>query len=175
MKTVIPGVAVVAAQGVSPGGANSEACVEVDDVRVTFLEAAKTKGERGKVYVMLGANALDLALEPFIGGYRDFVASLKQQYPKAVIYIQSMLPVTEGVNKTYPNKNINNERITEYNAAIREMAKETGVFYLDVSQCMENERGFLPENASPFDGMHLNPEYYMKWFDYLRAHTITNK
>jgi lysophospholipase L1-like esterase len=175
MKTTIPNVAVIAAQGVSPEGANTAAVIEVEDTRVTFLEAAKTKGERGKVYVMLGANALDLALEPFIEGYRDFIAALKAQYPAAQIYIQSMLPVTRGVGATYPNPNINNKRISEYNDAIRELALASNVHYVDVSQCMEDAEGYLPDNASPFDGMHLTPEYYIKWFDYLRSHAAIIK
>jgi lysophospholipase L1-like esterase len=170
MKTPIPDVAVIAAQGVSPEGANSAAVIDSGGTRVTFLEAAKAKGERGKVYVMLGANALDLALEPFIDGYRDFIAALKGQYPAAQIYIQSMLPVTRNVSATYPNPNINNTRISEYNDAIRELALESNVHFVDVAQCMEDAEGYLPDEGSPFDGMHLTPEYYIKWFDYLRSH-----
>jgi lysophospholipase L1-like esterase len=175
MKTTIPNVAVIAAQGVSPEGANSAAVIEVEGSRVTFLEAAKTKGERGKVYVMLGANALDLALEPVINRYRAFISALKAQYPAAQIYIQSMLPVTRNVSATYPNPNINNKRISEYNDAIRALALESNVHYVDVAQCMEDAEGYLPNAASPFDGMHLTPEYYIKWFDYLRSHAAIIK
>ncbi len=171
MKATIPGVEVVAAQGVSPEGANSAAVIKSGDIRLTFLEAAAQAGTRAKVYVMLGANAIDLPQEPFINGYRDFVKNLKATYPEAYIYVQSMLPVTRNVRQNYKSKNINNRRITEYNAAIREMAISEGVLYVDVSQCMEDAEGFLPDEASPFDGMHLTPEYYVKWFDYLRSHT----
>ncbi len=39
-------------------------------------------------------------------------------------------------------------RISEYNDAIRKMAMEEGVFYLDVSQGMEDAQGYLPDEAS---------------------------
>lgn len=175
MKTMVPDIAVVAAQGVSPEGANTSKCIDVNGTRVTMLEAAKTKGERKKVYIMLGANALDLEETGFMKGYTTFVQSVKAMYPEAQIYVQSMLPVTASVNKTYTSKNINNERISAYNDSIRKMALEQGVYYVDAAQCMVDENGMLPIEASPYDGMHLTPEYYVKWFDYLRAHTVSAK
>lgn len=171
MKTVVPDAEVIAYQGVSPGGAATAKCIEVDGVEMTMLEAAKLKGERKKIYIMLGANALDANDEAFMSGYRAFVEEVKNQYPEAAIYIQSMLPVTATVNQVYKSPSINNERIAALNAEIRDMAVSMGVYYVDVAQCMVDKDGFLPTEASPVDGMHLNPEYYYKWFDYLREHT----
>lgn len=175
MQTMVKGAAVIAAQGVSPGAALTSQCINTDSGRVTMLEAAKTKGERNKIYIMLGANALDYDEDPFIKGYTEFIKAVKAEYPDAVIYVQSMLPVTADVNKTYPSKNINNERISAYNAAICKMALEQGANYVDVAQGIADKNGMLPSEASPLDGMHLTSEYYMKWFDYLRNHTVSPK
>lgn len=172
MQTMIPDPAVIAAQGVSPGGALTSQCINSGGSRVTMLQAAKEKGERSKIYIMLGANALDLDEDSFIGGYIDFIKAVKTEYPEAAIYVQSMMPVTANVNRTYPSKNINNERITAYNAAICKMAQEQGAYYVDVAQAVVDKDGMLPADASPLDGMHLTPEYYIKWFDYLRNHTV---
>lgn len=172
MKTSVPNAEVIAYQGVSPTRASTMECIEVDGVKMTMLDAAKSKGERKKVYIMLGANSLDTDEETFMEGYQTFVKEVKEQYPGAVIYIQSILPVTATVNDIYESPNINNERISGFNAAILDLAKSLGVYYVDVAQCMVDEGGFLPNEASPVDGMHLNPEYYYKWFDYLRAHTV---
>lgn len=171
MKTLVPNAAVIAMTGVSPHTVSTSQCIELDGTRVTMLEAAAAKGERRKVYIMLGANALDLDEASFISGYKTFVQSVQQMYPDAVVYIQSMLPVTRAVNNVYKSPNVNNGLITQYNNSIRLMAKELGVYYLDVAQCMADADGYLPAEASPFDGMHLTPEYYIKWFDYLRTHT----
>lgn len=175
MKTMVPDTAVIAQNGVSPGTALTSQCIDVNGTRVTMPEAAKTKGERTKVYIMLGSNALDLDKDSFMKGYQEFLTAIKEMYPESTIYVQSMLPVTSSVNNTYPSKNINNTRISEYNDAIRLMALNQGVNYVDVSQCMVNADGMLPTEASPLDGMHLIPEYYIKWFDYLRTHTVPGK
>lgn len=175
MQTMVKGAAVIASQGVSPGGALTSQCINTDSGRVTMLEAAKGKGERQKVYIMLGANALDYDEATFIKGYTEFLQAVKAEYPDAVIYVQSMLPVTANVNNVYPSENINNERISGYNASICKMAIEQGVNYVDVAQGIVDENGMLPNEASPLDGMHLTSEYYMKWFDYLRNHTVNPK
>jgi len=51
--------------------------------------------------------------------------------------------------------------------------KEKQVYYLNVAECMKDENGMLPDAASPADGMHFGPEYYNKWFDYLKQHTVS--
>lgn len=175
MQTLVPNAAVIAAQGVSPGGALTSQCINLDGSRVTMLEAAKSKGERKKIYIMLGANALDYDENTVITGYASFLQAAKLQFPDAVIYVQSILPVTAGVNKVYPDERINNNRITEYNTAIRALARSEGVNYVDVAQAVVGADGMLPDEASPLDGMHLTPEYYIKWFDYLRCHTVAPK
>ena len=37
---------------------------------------------------------------------------------------------------------------------------------------MKDENGMLPDEASPADGMHFGPDYYTKWFEYLKTHTV---
>lgn len=175
MQTTVPNAAVIAKQGVSTVGVNSPLQLVKDGPSATFLQFAKEKGERKKVYVMLGANGLDLEEKAFIDGYRIFVKSLKEAYPDAVIYIQSMLPVTANVNNVYKSANINNQRIAQYNEGILAMAREQGVYYVDVAQCMVSKGGLLPTEASPNDGMHLTPEYYVKWFEYLMSHTVSTE
>lgn len=172
MKTAVPNAAVIAMSGINPDSINSSECIEVDGVRVTMLEAAKTKGVRGKIYIMLGANGLEMQQTAFIDGYRTFIKSVKEQFPGAVIYIQSILPVTSEVGRTYEQPEVNNSRIEQFNAEILALSKELRVNYVDVAQAVVNEDGFLPLEASPLDGMHLTPEYYIKWFDYLRSHTV---
>lgn len=172
MKTVVPNAAIIAMTGVNPDSVNTSECIEVDDERVTMLEAAKKTGDRKKIYIMLGANGLDLDIDASVSGYKTFVKSVREQFPGAVVYVQSILPVTREVNKIYDKPEINNTRITEYNEALLFMCKELKVNYVDVAQAMEDEEGYLPTEASPLDGMHLTPEYYIKWFDYLRCHTV---
>lgn len=163
---------VIAMTGINTDSVNTKKCIDIGaEERVTFLEAARQYGNRKKVYIMLGGNGLDLELESYIGGYKVFIDSVKEQYPDAVIYLQSITPVVSGyVNEIVPE--IDNDLINERNQAIMELAKRENIYYLDVASALKNEQGALPDAASPTDGMHFTPEYYHKWFDYLKRHTV---
>ena len=166
---VMKNAAVVAYTGINTQNINTKQAIETPGGPATMLEAAKQYGEKSKVYIMLGANGLDFDKPTFIDGYRTFVASVKAQYPGAAVYLQSMTPVTRECYKNYPS--VNNEKVEDYNVAIMQLANEMGVYYVDVAQALMDENGELPMDASP-DGMHMMPEYYNKWFDYLKTHTV---
>lgn len=172
---VADNAAVVAASGITPENINHYACIDTgEDEKITVLEAAREYGERGKVYIMLGGNGLNLDKETFVEGYSIFVDAVKEQYPEALIYLQSMTPVVKDYENEL-NPNLNNETIDEFNLEILALAKRKGVYYLDVASAFKDEDGNLPEEASPVDGLHFTPEYYAKWFEYLRTHAITTE
>lgn len=129
-----------------------------------------TKGGFKKVYIMLGANEylVDTYQSQFIEKYGKLIDTVKQYSPEAIIYVQSVLPVTaKGESKTHL-KNIN---IRKYNEALLSLAEEKHVYYLDVAQVMTDENGYLIEGSST-DGVHLNKPYYEKWLEYLKCHAI---
>lgn len=164
--------AVVAMPGINTNNVNNKKVIDIgEEERVTFLEAAKTYGPRKKVYIMLGGNGLSYEKEVFIGGYKKFLDSVKALYPDAIIYLQSMTPVTaDYVNDFDPD--FSNEKLDAYNLEILALAKREKVYYLDVSSALKDESGALPKEASPLDGLHFSPEYYNKWFEYLKTHTV---
>lgn len=166
--------AVVAMTGINPDNINYKEVIDADDGsdrRLTVLDAAKAHGARKKVYIMLGGNGIGYDIKTFITGYRTFLTSVKAQYPDAVIYLQSMTPVVaDYVNEFDPT--MNNEKIDTYNLEICKLAQEEGVYYLDVASAFKDETGALPKEASPVDGLHFTPEYYAKWFAYLKKHTV---
>ena len=63
-------------------------------------------------------------------------------------------------------------KIDDYNAAILSMTKDKQVYYVNVAEAFKDDTGALPDDASPKDGMHFGAEYYQKWFDYLKTHTV---
>ncbi|MEG0853763.1 MAG: GDSL-type esterase/lipase family protein [Angelakisella sp.] len=140
--------------------------------KITIIDAAKAESP-GKIYVMMGANSMLADKETFIKGYGRLVDTLSQMHPDAIIYVQSILPVTETYAKNRPD--FNNKKIDEYNAALEQMAAEKQMYYLDVAEDFKNEQGALPTEASPKDGMHFSADWYRKWFDYLRNHTVPAK
>lgn len=137
--------------------------------RIT-VQAALDKMQPGKIYLLLGTNALGYDKESFKAAYSRVVSALKSAHPGSILYVQSMLPVTSNVQEKYPS--VSNEKIVEYNAYIKEVCQEVGgVWYVNVHEALVDENGELPLEASPNDGIHFGRVYYEKWFEYLKSHT----
>lgn len=165
---IMENTTVLASTGLNLGTAYTSPVVEQEDgTKIPVMEALKQK-EYAKVYIMLGGNEVrDEDEATFISRYTQLLEDMKAQQPNAIIYVQSILPVTKN-----NNYQMDNTRIDQFNQALKELCQEQEVYYLDVASCMKNEEGALPDEASPADGMHFGPEYYQKWFTYLRSHTV---
>lgn len=139
-----------------------------------MIDAMKDYPDVKKIYVMLGSNGIAwIDQTNFIKYYKEFLTEVIAQHPDAIIYVQSMFPVTASKEKA--DENFANAKINEYNKAIADMAQEMGCYYLNVADALKDEKGCLPEDASPSDGMHFGPQSYQKWFDYLKEHTVETK
>ena len=136
---------------------------------VTVADALRTESY-GKVYFMLGINELGWPSEQsFAEYYGRMVDIVRETHPDAVIYVQSILPVSaakDASNSTYTNANV-----VRFQKAIAQMCVAKGVNYLNVAEAVQDESGCLPSGSTP-DGVHLNPDYYRLWADYLRTHTV---
>ena len=140
-----------------------------DGEKITVMEALKNTSFN-KVYIMLGINETGWQSSYFfIQKYGEIIDEIKKINPDAVIYVESILPVSEKVSMNHSY--IKKAKIDEYNNLIKEMVKEKGVYYLDVSSAVANEAGYLPEDAAT-DGIHLNKKYCDKWLQYLKTHYI---
>ena len=144
-----------------------EVVEQPDGTKISVIDALKLEENVNKIYILMGPNSIGYNKETFISKYGLIVDSVKQIHPDAIIYVQSMLPVT-----TTNNYKLDNAVIDEYNLALIDMAEEKEVFYLDVNSALKGPDGALPTEASPADGMHFNATYYQKWFDYLKTHTV---
>lgn len=179
LQNVLSDVPVIAEKGIGPHNALTREIFPVDGVDKTMLEAAKaaenTRGEFGKIYILLGGNTLGIDKDYFLTSYKEFLQSVKDQFPNATIYVQSMTPVTATVTNTYPNLGTGdiNAKINEYNLGLMQLSSEVGVNYLDIASVFVDSEGRLPNEASPSDGMHFGPDYYFKWYEYLKNHTAS--
>lgn len=169
MYGVMSNTSVLAGTGINLSSVYTEPVVKTEDgERITIMDGLKQK-QYEKVYVMLGGNEVrDQQKETFIKRYSAFIDDIKTLQPDALIYVQSILPVT-----AQNNYQMDNSRIDTFNEALAELCKEKEVYYLNVAECMKDESGMLPDAASPADGMHFGPDYYNKWFEYLKTHVIT--
>lgn len=127
-----------------------------------------------RVFLIFGENELGWPnTQAFCDGYSDIIDTVRTYQPEAVVYIQSILPVSAEVSAENID-NTNNEQIIKFNDMLKTLAKEKGAVYLDVASIMTDADGNLPENAAT-DGIHPGSEYYNKWADYLKTHAILEK
>lgn len=163
---LLPEEQVLADTGINPQTILSRECISQNGVDKTVLDAAASL-EPGKIYIMLGANGVAfLNFEDIVGWYGELIDGLKAEHPDAEIYVQSVLPVT----REKEDETLNNDRITELNGLLQEMAAEKEVYYLSVNEAIADEKGFLPTELSA-DGMHFGTTVYEEWLDYLLCHT----
>lgn len=143
-----------------------------DNTKITVMEAIE-KAEFSKIYIMLGINETGwVSTDMFIEDYEKIIDAVKESHPDALIYIQSILPVTAKLSSTHSY--VKNPKINEYNTRIAKMAQEKQVYYINVAESVMNEDGCLFDDAA-VDGIHLKKQYSDMWVEYLRTHTIEKK
>ncbi len=136
----------------------------------TALQAVRNYSPK-VIYVMLGMNGINwMDTDYMVEQYGIFIDMLKEAVPGAYIVIQEMLPVTRGKEANDPLFAIS--RIYAYNTKLFNMCQEKGAFYLETSAALRDSEGYLPTEASPYDGIHITAQYYNMWYDYLKTHAI---
>ena len=168
---VMPNATVVASTGINPNTIMTTPDIELaDGSSVTILQAMSAYHPK-KIYIMLGSNGVEfIGKETMMELYGEFIDAVKTQHPDSIIYLQSILPVTQAKEAASPE--LSNDKIDEYNAAIMELAGEKEAYYLNVAESFKDETGALPDEASPNDGMHFGVSHYEIWMDYLKCHAV---
>lgn len=155
--------------GLSVSRAFSDVCVSMDGLGLTVAEALR-RADYGKVYIMLGLNELGWPdEEAFADEYGRIIDLVQETHPDAVIYVQSILPVSRA--KDASGNIYTNANVLRLQRALCRMCYDKGAHYLNVAEALQDSEGFLPSGLTP-DGVHLSPEACGAWVDYLRTHTL---
>lgn len=138
----------------------------------TAVDAAAEQNP-GKIYLMFGTNGVNFTTDytEMIEDYTIMVQHIRQKCPDAIIYIQSIPPVTEGY-ATYVQTKMTPDHIQEYNSLLLKMAEENQCYFLDTYSVLCTESGYLPQKFTSDSGLHINNDAYDVMFDYIRRHTI---
>lgn len=146
----------------------SDEIVNKNGKLVSIMEALKST-PFSKVYIMLGINEMGWVYSDlFIDKYEKIISEIQKINPDAIIYVQSILPVSQKVSETHSY--INNKKVLEYNQLLQKMSERKNICYLNVFETMADANGSLPEEAA-YDGIHLKKDYCEKWQEYLLTHT----
>lgn len=125
---------------------------------------------RGKVYLMLGINSISGGVDKATADLVQLVALIQKAAPDTVILIQSVTPMMKDSPRT--DEALNNDTIRAYDLALADICREKGWYYIDISQALADEEGFLRTDYSGDKamGIHLNFKGTEAWADYLLTH-----
>lgn len=133
--------------------------------RDTKLEDAVAESGVSQIFFMLGANDMGyVSVEDTMANWQTLIGRIREKSPEVEIYIQSILPSATG--DRYHNSK--NERIAQYNAALKEFAAEKGLHYIELGAYFEDSLGRLAAGYSSDGDVHITEKAVYKWSDILR-------
>lgn len=108
------------------------------------------------IYIMVGINDLRKGTtdEIILQNHRQIVRKLRQTHPKSIIFLQSILPTRLSA--------ISNTRIRHLNDQLSLIARQEGVYYLNLYDWFADFQGNLRLELTT-DGLHLSAEAYDVW------------
>lgn len=123
-----------------------------------------------KIYIKVGLNELgSVTDEPFLNAYTSLINDLRVMQPRAIIYIQAILPVTQVKSQT--DRVHCNENITRRNENLKSFAELMKCYYVDVGPYFADETGALKAETTA-DGIHMYSKYMPQWIDALRQQAV---
>ena len=160
-------------QGLTIYDMGKKAVIRRGEEKITVLEALAQE-QYAKVYVMLGVNELGYRDdEKFARTYSDFLQSVRQLQPEAMLYVQALVPRNTAVAQAHNQPSyVNNDRIATYNALIAQVAQQAGAVLVSVDQALVDPDTGEPPADYTADGVHFKRKGYQAWFDCLTTHTV---
>lgn len=134
---------------------------------MTIRDAVKEK-KPVMMVITLGVNGISfMDKDYFIAEYTNLVEDIMEISPDTKVILQSIFPVAKSYEK---QESINNKKICEANTWVQEVCAATGAKYLDTQTVLTDNQGFLNEDYSNGDGLHLNTDGFNIVLDYIRTH-----
>lgn len=125
-----------------------------------------------KIFVMIGINDLKIGkdIDIITSNQKKIIGKIKSLSPKTKIYMQSTLPVHESMLADIYQR-LNNKDINKMNVALKMVCKQLNVKYVDLHPIMLDQNLQLKKSWST-DGLHLRPEAYLAWVNYLKTNKL---
>ncbi|MDO8368974.1 MAG: GDSL-type esterase/lipase family protein [Saprospiraceae bacterium] len=113
-----------------------------------------------KIFLLIGINDLVFgnSVPEIEMAYRAIVKKIRTESPDTELYLQSVLPVNNGVRKV----GAKNEDVLDLNAHIIKIAHDFTVPFLDIATPLKDADGNMAAKFTE-DGMHLNGLGYLVW------------
>ena len=111
--------------------------------------------EADMIFIMSGINNVAMGDIEFFDFYKVILEQLTSFYPKAKIYIHSLLPTSVAF--------IANDSIRLVNKFMQEIARNAGAEYLDVYSIFVDTQGTTMNEYLMDDGVHVSRAGYDVW------------
>ncbi|MCI9468725.1 MAG: hypothetical protein HFG45_05410 [Oscillospiraceae bacterium] len=124
-----------------------------------------------KAYIMLGMNNISFGVDNATADMVTLMDRILEKAPDVTLIIQAVTPMT-AASRIRSNA-LNNEKIDEYNEAMRQICQERGWYFLDVNTQFKDENNDLVRSyCSDADemGIHFSTAAAEIWVNYLKTH-----
>lgn len=113
-----------------------------------------------KVFLLIGTNDLDTkhSKEDIVKNIEKIISELKENRPKAELYLESIYPVNPDVRRS-KSGNRNNDDIKQINKELKKYCKENKINYINLYDLLKDEDDNLKAEYTK-DGLHLSDEGY---------------
>jgi lysophospholipase L1-like esterase len=118
-----------------------------------------------KVFLLCGANSLEMSDEEFQAKYDQLVNEIKAASPSSELYIFNILPQCDGTS----GRASRNGKIVERNCFIKEYTQQNNIPMIDLYSLYTDVDGTLFRDIT-LDGIHLTPQGYDRWAEALRPY-----
>lgn len=131
------------------------------------------------VYILIGTNDLmkvkEEDKEKTVNNIKKIVKKIKENRSKTKIYIESIIPINEKVDKKrYMVGGRDNEAIKDVNNRLKEYCEEKNYTYIDMYSELEDEDGRFSSKYTD-DGLHPNNLGYAKMTKVLLTYIYDKK
>lgn len=140
------------------------------DITFGVLDRLKdiVDGKPAKIFVLIGINDVsrDIPDSVIVGNYKKIISTIRKGSKKTQIYFNTLLPVNSSFLK-FKNHYGKDEHILYLNEQIRSMAAKN-VTIVDLYPVFLDQNNHLKAELTK-DGLHLIPEGYKVWADFLNS------
>lgn len=121
-----------------------------------------------KLFILIGINDIgkDIPDSVIAYNYFEIIRQVHAKSPGTKIFVQSILPLNT-MHANFPQHYNKAEHIPIVNAMLKAQATAMNYTYITLTPLFADKDGRL-KNELTFEGLHLKPEAYVIWVEYLK-------
>lgn len=125
-------------------------------------------GKPAKIFILIGINDISRNIPDsvIIGNYKKIIKRIREGSKKTQIYFNTLLPVNSAFEK-FKNHYGKDDHILHINDEIRKMGAKNVTIIDLYAQFIDKDKHLKAELTK--DGLHLIPEGYKVWADFLNS------